>query len=78
MRALDSISMTCDHSGACTYADAPPPPAPAAKAGDKPAMDCTLVGIGGVAGCRPKAAKGGAVICSATIVCCKKKKPFVN
>ena len=78
MRALDSISMTCDHSGACTYADAPPPPAPAAKAGDKPAMDCTLVGIGGVAGCRPKAAKGGAVICSATIVCCKNKKPFVN
>ena len=70
--------MTCDHSGACTYADAPPPPAPAAKAGDKPAMDCTLVGIGGVAGCCPKVAKGGAVICSATIVCCKQKKPFAN
>ena len=78
MRALDSISMTCDHSGACTYADAPPAPAPAAEAGDKPAMDCTLVGIGGVVGCCPKVAKGGAVICSATIVCCKKKKPFVN
>ena len=78
MRARDSISMTCDHSGACTYADAPPPPAPAAKAGDKPAMDCTLVGIGGVAGCCPKVAKGGAVICSATIVCCKQKKPFAN
>ena len=51
MRALDSISMTCDHSGACTYADAPLTPAPAAEAGDKPAMDCTLAGIGGVAGC---------------------------
>jgi hypothetical protein len=60
MQALDSISMTCDHSGACTYADAPPPPAPAAKVSDKPATNCTLVDIGGVAGGCPKAAKGGA------------------
>ena len=76
MRALDSISMTCDHSGACTYADAPPPPAPAAKPGDKPATDCTLVGIGGVADGCPKAAKGGAVPTSCPPTCATAVSPW--